>query len=268
MQGQVFVIDTFTEQAFKGNPTAVCITPDVIDASKMLSIAAELGFPVTAFITRKGMREEICPIRYFTTITEIPACGHATLATANIVFELNKTTDAQFRTIDNIVIHASENEGIAWLQYPVYTLDAYQIPADLLKSLGLAAYKSAGLCPQLETVFLELDDPAALRGCTPDYALMKTSDARIKEVVLTSPSDDERYDFLLRSFCPWIGIDEDPVTGSVHSVLAGFWKQRSGKDMMRAYQASPRGGDVYVKAGNKYVELGGKSVLVLKGELV
>lgn len=86
-------------------------------------------------------------------------------------------------------------------------------------------------------------------------------------MVITSLSDDKRYDFLLRSFCPWIGIDEDPVTGSVHSVLAGFWEERLGKKSLTAYQASFRGGEVFVKSFAEKVELGGKSVIVLKGEL-
>jgi PhzF family phenazine biosynthesis protein len=173
-----------------------------------------------------------------------------------------------FTTIHNLKIKAVWENDIVWLSYPVYSLNQYVPEKELMKSLGLSRYLSAGICVELETLFIELENATTLKAINPDYALLIKSNTEIKEVVITSVSDESQYDFMLRSFCPWIGIDEDPVTGSVHSVLAAFWKVRLGKEMLTAYQASSRGGEVFVKSFEERVELGGKSVVVLRGEWI
>jgi len=265
MSGSVFIIDTFTAVPFHGNPTAVCFADNGANSNELLSIATELNLPVTAFIIKTGSKEEF-RIRYFTSTTEIPACGHATLAAARLLFEEHSGEALYFTTIHNIKIKAVWENGIVWLRYPVYTIKEYKPEKELIKSLGQTRYLSAGICVELETLFIELEDAKTLKAVNPDYTLLIKSNTAIKEVVIHSVSDDSRYDFMLRSFCPWIGIDEDPVTGSVHSVLAGFWQARLGKEMLTAYQASSRGGEVFVKSFKDSVELGGKSVIVLKGE--
>jgi len=265
MHGYVFIIDAFTSVPYRGNPTAVCFVNDGTNSNEFLLIAAELNLPVTAFIVTTKYKDEF-KIRYFTSTTEIPACGHATLAAARILFEEHSVKAVYFTTIHDIKIKALWENDTVWLSYPVYTMKQYVLEKELMKSLGLHRYLSAGICVELETLFIELDDAITLKSVNPDYALLIKSNTDIKEVVITSLSDESRYDFMLRSFCPWIGIDEDPVTGSVHSVLAGFWKARLGKDVLSAYQASSRGGEVFVKSFEDHVELGGKSVIVLKGE--
>jgi len=265
MPGSVFIIDTFTSVPYRGNPTAVCFVTDGANSNELLSIAAELNLPVTAFIINTKNKDEF-KIRYFTSTTEIPACGHATLAAARILFEEHSNEALYFTTIHKIKIKAVWENGTVWLSYPVYTLNQYVPEKELMKSLGLSRYLSAGICVELETLFIELEDATTLKAINPDYTLLIKSNTEIKEVVITSVSDESRYDFMLRSFCPWIGIDEDPVTGSVHSVLATFWKARLGKEMLTAYQASSRGGEVFVKSFEEQVELGGKSVIVMRGE--
>ncbi len=265
MAGSVFIVDTFTSVPFRGNPTAVCFANDETNSDELLSIAAELNLPVTAFIIKTDNKQEF-RIRYFTNTTEIPACGHATLAAARILFEQLRVGIIYFTTIHNIKIKAIWEDETIWLSYPVYTIKQYKPENELMKSLGLSRFQSAGICVELETLFIELEDAITLKAVNPDYALLVKSNKDIKEVVITSVSDESRYDFMLRSFCPWIGIDEDPVTGSVHSVLAGFWKARLGKERLTAYQASSRGGEVFVKSFEDRVELGGKSVIVLRGE--
>jgi len=153
------------------------------------------------------------------------------------------------------------------MTYPKYEMVNYRVSKKTLDSLGIKTYINMGFCRELETLFIEIDNASLLRVISPNYNLLKQSNNEIKEVVVTSISDMKGFDFLLRSFCPWIGINEDPVTGSVHSVLAGFWKTKLNKINLIAYQASKRGGEVYVSSSNNKVELGGKSTIVIEGNL-
>ncbi|MBC7936138.1 MAG: PhzF family phenazine biosynthesis protein [Rhizobacter sp.] len=264
MQTGVFYIDTFTSTKFTGNPTAICLVKNKMADETMLSIAHEFNLPVTGFIQKETSHYST---RYFTPLTEIPACGHATLAAAAVVFGEEGTSIVQFKTGTQLLIKAGLSGDTVTMSYPRYSLQSCVPSEEILKSLGLIAYRSAGLCRQLETLFIELDDPALLRKLTPDYEALTKGDDFIKEVVITSFSDDAKYDFLLRSFCPWIGIDEDPVTGSVHSALTPFWSEKLNKTTMTAFQASARGGEVFVKTLEHHVELGGKCVIILKGIL-
>jgi PhzF family phenazine biosynthesis protein len=232
----------------------------------MHSIARELNFPVTAFLETKG--NEKYNIRYFTITGEIPACGHATLASAKVVFELTSGDSVQFETIENINLTAIRKDENIFITYPKFTTVNFDIPENMLKSLEIKHYQPIGFCKELDTLFIELEDPKLLRELQPDYKLLTASTDQVIEVVITSVSDNTDFDFLLRSFCPWIGIDEDPVTGSIHSVLAGFWKNRLGKYELKAYQASQRGGEVIVKASDDKVELGGRAITVVRGELI
>jgi PhzF family phenazine biosynthesis protein len=269
MQITTYILDTFTSVPFKGNPTAVCLLTDEVNADKMLLIANELSLPVTAFITKSLQHNDQYSIRYFTSVTEIPACGHATLAAAKVAMMVTEedNNQRQFITINNVVIDTECDDALVFLYYPQYNMQPYEVSESTLNGLGIGSYKTAGICEELETLFIELNDPKALRNVQPDYPMLVNSNNAIKEVVITSVSDTDEFDFLLRSFCPWIGIDEDPVTGSVHSVLAEFWQQRLGKSSMKVFQASPRGGEVFVEVLDDRVKLGGDTVMIMKGEI-
>lgn len=267
MKIKTFILDTFTSIPFSGNPTAICHCDRYIEPGQMQLIAGEFGFPVTAFIKKNNIGKDAYKIRYFTVTTEIPACGHATLGAAAVVFNLESSTMINFQTIDNLIINIRKEDQLIVMNYPKYELTNYKIPDELIRSLQISGYKSAGYCSELETLFIELDNPDLLKSIKPDFVRMMAADSNLKEVVITSISDNNDYDFLLRSFCPWIGINEDPVTGSVHSVLAGYWKKRLGKDTLKAHQASERGGNINIKAFNDKVELSGNCVILLKGEL-
>lgn len=268
MKIKTFILDTFTSIPFKGNPTGICYYDNDIETGRMQLIANELAFPVTAFIRKNSVGINEYTIRYFTVTTEIPACGHATLGAAAIVFDLEPSTVISFKTPDNLIINICRENQLIIMNYPKYELTDYVVTDELIRSLQINKYKSSGFCSELEALFIELDNPEVLKSVKPDYARMIAADNNLKEVVVTSISDNKNYDFLLRSFCPWIGINEDPVTGSVHSVLASYWKKRLGKDILKAYQASDRGGEINVKAFDDKVELGGNYILLLKGELV
>ena len=267
MNIRVFIIDSFTSEQFRGNPTPVCCLREDISRSTMASIARQLNFPVTAFMQPLSNLPDQFAIWYFTPAMEIPACGHATLAAAYVAFTDRKVADVSFCTTSEIVINVANIEGILTMSYPKYDTIPFQVNHQLLDSLQISSYLFAGYCAELETLFLELHTAEILRRIQPDFDLMMQSNKEIKEVIVTSASDDPRYDFLLRSFCPWIGINEDPVTGSVFSVLAGFWKQKSGKSIMKAYQASERGGEVTINNFEDKVLIGGNCVLFLSGEL-
>jgi PhzF family phenazine biosynthesis protein len=235
----------------------------------MLSIANEINFPVTAFIKKKQGEIATYDIRYFTPITEIPACGHATLAASKSVSLQQGAGNAwEFHTVTNISIKTFVEANRILMTYPVYVMEEQVINAELLAALDLNDYKTAGYCEDLETLFIELESAESLRKIQPDYRRLVKSSKVIKEVVITSVSDNANFDYYLRSFCPWIGIDEDPVTGSVHSVLGNFWKKRLHKEFMNVYQASPRGGELVVRAFDDHVKIGGEAVVILAGEIM
>lgn len=263
----VFIIDTFTAENCLGNPTAVCISKEPFDHDQALVLAKEFNLPVSAFIEFPKTNGNLFPVRYFTPTREIPACGHATLATVKVVADLFLKSEASFKTKENIIIQTRMRNDVITMTYPKYELRNYTVSDQLLQGLGIPSYNFAGLCKELEAVFIELEDPLLLKTVQPDFVKLISADNSITEVVLTSVSDVSKYDFILRSFCPWIGIDEDPVTGSVHSVLAGYWRTRLNKNELKAYQASDRGGEIFVTALPGNVEIGGKVTVVTVKEL-
>jgi PhzF family phenazine biosynthesis protein len=262
----IYYIDTFTSVSFKGNPTAICLLSSVLPNDILQAIAQELNLPVTGFV---NINEEggAYRIQYFTVTEEIPACGHATLAAVHVMAKLLSVASIRFVTINGLLIATRLEGNIAYLEYPQYPTVPLNVSSSLLNSLGLLSYQQIDFCAALQSLFITIESPAILRSLQPDYPSLRNSTDTIKEVVVTCVSDDAAYDFLLRSFCPWIGIDEDPVTGSVHAVLAHYWGSKLGKSSLRAYQASKRGGSVYVHALDNAVELGGESVMVMEGFL-
>lgn len=260
MQTPTYIIDTFTAPGLAGNPAGVCCVENDIDDNKLQNIATELNFPVTAFIHK--LTAGSYKIKYFTPTTEIDACGHGTLAAARAAQLHDGITSPAFQTINNVIIKTSAEGDVIMMSYPKYQLQPIEITEAMLQSLQLKNYKSAGFCEELETIFIELEDANTIKTIQPDYKKLVASNAITKEVVITSLSDDKNYDYLLRSFCPWIGIDEDPVTGSVHAVLAGFWGGRLNKNELKACQASERGGEVLVRNHKDKVEIGGRMSVV------
>lgn len=264
---EIFFINSFTSEKFKGNPTAVCLTDKKLNADTASSLAKEFNLPVTAFV-EFGQHQNIFPIRYFTPTQEIPACGHATLASVKAVVDRFSIDAPSFKTIENIILHTHIRDNVITMTYPKYQLRDCSISNTLLQCLKIPAYRSAGICAELEALFIELDDPTLLKSIQPDFEKLVASNDKIIEVVITSLSGDNNYDFILRAFCPWIGINEDPATGSVHSVLADFWKTRLDKTNFKAYQASQRGGEVFVTALRDKVQIGGRATVVSMKEIL
>lgn len=262
---QFFWLDTFASNAFHGNPTPVCYLTDDMSSETMLSIAKELHQPVTAFIKR--LNAETFSIRYVTPAMEIPACGHATLAAAAVVAQVDDLKKLSFLTRSNNSIEALVKDGSVSMSYPKYEIKQATPSKELLESMGLRAYITAGICMELETLFIELQNADELKRVLPDYQKMVACTDAVKEVVITSISGEEGYDYLLRSFCPWIGIDEDPVTGSVQAALAPYWSARLDKRRLKACQVSERRGEFILDVRDDEVIISGTYFLVMKGEL-
>jgi PhzF family phenazine biosynthesis protein len=265
MNNKLFVVDTFTSERFKGNPTSVCFCQYSIDEKQMQLIAKELNLPVTAFVFEKP---GVFLIRYFTPLTEIPACGHATLGAAAVIGELKKSTGIVFKTLNNVFIQTYVRDGMISMFYPKYEMKEFAADEAMLQALQITSYNTIAYCSELETVFIEMESPGELRTIQPDFKKLVETNSQIKEVVLTAVSDDKKYDYLLRSFCPWIGIDEDPVTGSVQAALAPYWAEKSGRRNLNAYQVSERGGELILSVEDDIVQIKGACVFVMTGELM
>ncbi len=261
-----YLLDTFTNEKFKGNPTPVCLLDGALDSQTMHDFAKEFNAPVTAFVEAPNIKS-IYRIRYFTVTGEIPACGHATLGAAFVLLNELKGNEVIFETIEKVQVRTRQENDLTLIEYPKYASMEFEISQEMKRSLGIVNHESHFFCKELESLFIELKMEKEVINIAPDFRMLMESTDKVKEVVVMSESESQNYDFTLRSFCPWIGIDEDPVTGSVHSVLGPYWKEKLNKDKLIAFQASKRGGLLNIRPSKERVEIGGYSKIVLKGNL-
>lgn len=266
MGSTYYLLDTFTKERFKGNPTPICLLEEVISIQTMHSFAKEFKAPVTAFVEPKN-ENKIYPIRYFTVTGEIPACGHATLGAAFILYNQTVETQITFETIENIRLQTKNENGVTFIEYPKFGRTNFDIPKMLINALDIRSIQTSFFSEELQSLFIELKSESEVKRLVPDFKLLLKSTDQIKEVVVMSKADNQNYDFVLRSFCPWIGIDEDPVTGSVHSVLGEFWQEKLNKNELIAFQTSERGGQIFIKQLQNTVEIGGYVKIVIEGQL-
>lgn len=261
MGQEIFQVDAFTNQPFTGNPAAVCVLPQPGDASWMQNVAREMNLSETAFLYKQvdGFN-----LRWFTPATEVELCGHATLASAYMLWEmgyLQPDEQARFHTRSGLLTASLDQDWIQ-LDFPAKVPTVLDTADDLIKAVG-ATPKYIGK-NQMDYL-LELDSEQTVRNLKPDLGLLKT--LPVRGIIVTSKASSSEYDFVSRFFAPAVGIDEDPVTGSAHCCLAPYWKTRLGKDDFIAYQASARGGVIKVSCRGERVLLGGQAVLVWRGEL-
>lgn len=262
-----FLLDTFTNVAFKGNPTPVCLLERPFPQKTMESLAKEFNAPVSVFISPENDLPTY-QIRYFTIAGEIPACGHGTLGAAYVLFQqFTQMNSIDFLTIEGTALQSTQEEGITFIQYPKFEPTAIDIITELNEALEIKNHQSYFLGKELESLFIELENAEAVKKVKPNFTKLLQSTSKIKEVVIMSESDHASADFVLRSFCPWIGIDEDPVTGSIHSVLGHFWKEKLNKDKLIAHQVSERGGKIIVKPLDNLVKIGGDCKILIQGRL-
>jgi PhzF family phenazine biosynthesis protein len=255
-------VDAFTNTPFTGNPAAVCILPEPREERWMQNVAREMNLSETAFLLRQT---DGFNLRWFTPAVEVDLCGHATLASAHVLWEsghLKQDEQARFHTRSGLLT-AERQGGWIELNFPATREEPAEAPSDLLQALGTTAtYIGKNRFDYL----VEVASEDAVRNITPNFSLLATVPAR--GVIVTSRATSPGYDFVSRFFGPQVGVNEDPVTGSAHCCLAPYWSKKLGKDEMVGYQASARGGIVRVRISGDRVYLGGQAVTVLRGELV
>lgn len=259
----IFQVDAFTEEPFKGNPAGVCLLKAPAEAAWMQNVAAEMNLAETAFPLPEGSAYRL---RWFTPRVEVRLCGHATLATAHILWEqgiLAPGEEARFETLSGLLT-ARRDGGAIELNFPSRPVKP-EPPAWAEALVGALGVKPSFIGMSAEDTLIEVADEETVRSLAPDFTALKSLPAR--GVIVTSRSADARFDFVSRFFAPAVGINEDPVTGSAHCVLTPFWSQRLGKASMTAYQASSRGGVLKVRLDNDRVRIAGRAVTVIRGEL-
>ncbi len=255
-------VDAFTDRPFRGNPAAVCVLPGPADEQWMRDVAREMNLSETAYLwpDADGYR-----LRWFTPAVEVDLCGHATVASAHVLWEsgvLPRGSEARFHTRSGLLT-ARAVDGWIELDFPAKPVETVAPPPGLVEALGVSAkYVGRNRFDYL----VEVESEDVVRAVTPDHGRLRKVEAR--GVMVTSASSAPAYDFVSRFFAPGSGIDEDPVTGSSHCALGPFWRARLGKSDMVAYQASARGGVVRVRLAGDRVKLGGRAVTVMRGELV
>ncbi len=260
----IFQVDAFTEEPFKGNPAGVCLLRGPAEAGWMQKVAAEMNLAETAFPLPEG---DGFRLRWFTPKVEVKLCGHATLATAHILWErgvLAPDREARFETLSGRLT-ARRDGGLVELDFPARP--PLPEPPDWADAVvGALGIKPVSIGMSAEDVIFEAADEATVRSIVPDFATLRSLPAR--GVIVTSRSADKRFDFVSRFFAPAVGVDEDPVTGSSHTVLVPYWAAKLGKSSLTAYQASARGGVLHLRHEGARVRIAGRAVTVIAGELL
>jgi len=260
---RVLQVDAFTDRPFSGNPAAVVVLEKPVDERWMQNVALEMNLAETAFLVRR--RDEDFDLRWFTPAVEVDLCGHATLASAHVLWEdghLARDARARFHTRSG-VLTADRRDGSIVLDFPATPAQKVEPPEGLIRALGV---RDTYVGKNAFDYLVEVDSEAVVRATTPDFGALGAIGGR--GVIVTARASSAGFDFVSRFFAPAAGINEDPVTGSAHCTLGPFWAARLAKTSFVAYQASPRGGVVRVELAGDRVLLGGQAVTVLRGELV
>ena len=263
MRQPIIQVDAFTNKPFAGNPAAVCVLEAARDETWMQNVAREMNLSETAFLDPAA---DGFNLRWFTPAVEVELCGHATLASAHVLWETGKLRSnepARFRTKSGLLTCRRGDDGWIEMDFPSRPVTRIDPPQGLFESLETTP---AFVGRSSLDVLVELRDEAAVRALRPD--MRKLAQTKARGVIATARASTKPYDFVSRFFAPQSGVDEDPVTGSAHCALAPYWRELLGKDRMLAYQASARGGVVRVEVRGDRVLLGGQAVTVLRGELI
>ena len=257
---RIFQVDAFTDTVFKGNPAAVIPVQEWPDDMTLQQIAAENNLSETAYFSEN--KDGSFKLRWFTPETEVDLCGHATLASAHILFEqLNhQKEEITFHTKSGKLTVQKRNDMYI-MDFPSNPPKPVPVPKLLPEAIGIIPIYTGVNIDMLVLVQSEQD----VRDIKPDMPLLKKMEVR--GVIVTAPADDPQTDFVSRFFAPAVGVPEDPVTGSAHTVLIPFWAKRLGKNELRARQISYRGGELFCIQKEGRVEIGGNAVTYMAGEI-
>ena len=263
-----YIVDSFTDKPFKGNPAGVCILNQKLSEEQMQSIAKELGLSETAFIIQIDKQNKYS-IRYFSPIMEIPLCGHATLASSKVLFEIKpEMVEIHFKNIQNLDLMIRKYGDKIEMEFPIYETVPQNAPDELLNALGIEKISNSEFNKETNILLLEIESGELLNNLSPDFERLKRSHNSINGVLVTATSERSDFDFESRYFWPWSGTNEDPVTGGTHTFLAKYWGTRLNKKKMNSYQCSERTGfmEVELISDNK-LTIKSEAQIVLKGEL-
>ena len=261
MTQEIFQVDAFTDKPFAGNPAAVCVLAEPADDGWMQLVAAEMNLSETAFLVEQN---DGFQLRWFTPAVEVELCGHATLASAHILWEqgiLAPESPARFHTRSGLLSAVRKD---AWIEmdFPAEPDTQAEFPEDIVNAFGVQArYVGKNRFDFL----LEFESDETIRKMAPNFSLLSHVSSR--GFIVTSPPDSGPYDFMSRFFAPAAGINEDPVTGSAHCCLGPYWAEKLGKNELTGYQASKRGGVVKVRVGDERVYLSGQAITVMRATL-
>lgn len=256
---ELYQVDAFTSEPFRGNPAAVCF-PERDDDAWLQRVAAEMNLSETAFLWKRD--DGAYRLRWLTPEVEVDLCGHATLASAHVLYETGRLRSediARFATRSGELSARRVGDAIE-LDFPATPATEHEPPPGLLEALGVEGRVSKTRFDYL----VELASEDDVRGARPDYAALRG--IGVRGVMITARGRDT--DIVSRFFAPGSGIDEDPVTGSAHCALAPYWSERLGKRQLVAHQASARGGTLQVELAGDRVKLRGHAVTVLRGQLL
>jgi PhzF family phenazine biosynthesis protein len=260
---KLFQVDAFTDRPFGGNPAAVCLMETTREDGWMLKVAQEMNLSETAFCLPL---HEGYSLRWFTPATEVDLCGHATLATAHILWEtgsLETSQRARFKTRSGLLTTRLDGSWIL-MDFPADFPETCEIPPDLPDALGIE--EPSGITRGRFDYLVEVDNEQILLNLNPDFG--KLRHIKTRGVVVTAPSSSRDCDFVSRFFAPAVGVDEDPVTGSAHCTLCPYWSLKLGKSELLARQVSARGGLIRTEMKDSRVIVGGQAITVLAGDLL
>jgi PhzF family phenazine biosynthesis protein len=264
----VYHVDAFTREPFKGNPAVVILVDRDADDSKYQATSTELN-PVseTAFLAHMGGDEY--GLRWFTPTNEIRLCGHATLATAHVVFNELKVVEPEirFQTLSGTLKAVKSGKAIR-LDFPRDNPTQAEAPSELLEELGIKHPKDVVYGPDNRYLVVVAESEAEVREAKPDPRALLGIELPLDIVGVAVTSEASgRHDIVSRFFAPWLGINEDPVTGSLHTILTPYWVEKLGKEELIAYQASPRTGEMTLSQDNERVYVTGEAITILQGNL-
>lgn len=263
------VVDAFTDRPFRGNPAAICLLGEAAPEDWMRAVAAEMNLSETAYLVPLGAPDDHrWNLRWFTPTVEIDLCGHATLAAAHVLAtdgHLPEGAAAAFDTRSG-ELRARREEDRTVLDFPAARAERVPVDPALIDALGLAPDDVVAAGRSGPDHLLEVRDPDVVRGLGPDFRALRAVAPHV--VTVTAPGDDGPFDCVSRVFGPAVGIDEDPVTGSAHCLLATWWSGQLGRTTLQAHQASARGGELEVRLLDHRVELVGHAVVVSTGDIL
>ncbi len=261
MAVNIYTVDAFTDEPFSGNPAAVCLLDGPADVGWMQRVALEMNLSETAFL---HPQDGVFHLRWFTPKTEVDLCGHATLASAHVLWRsgrLPETAPARFETRSGRLTARCSGDAIE-MDFPSTPEQPIRPPGGLDRALGVhPVYVGMSRFD----VLVQVSSEAEVRNLKPDMARLQAIEAR--GCIVTSRSASAEFDFVSRFFAPAAGVNEDPVTGSAHCCLAPFWQKQLNKDRFVAYQASQRGGVLHLRLSGDRVYIGGQAVTIMEGAL-